>query len=109
MRKQRLLRAVDKLIKLLKYEPVDSLNDEFVKVYEIYGKLSARDKESVEKHLNHLKERFEDSLNSEKQFEASLESSQYDELFAHYQKLPSKSQGKVYPYLVNLRQKLEGN
>lgn len=114
----RLNKKMESLESLLPHESLDVLKGKYLAVYNHYLKLSEKDKRNFYGKLTKLREGLEEQLKAEKKIEILLKKLEkaglqemkkiYDELQQEVSKLSKVMQEKYYPYLMHLKERLEG-
>jgi cysteine-rich repeat protein/parallel beta-helix repeat protein len=113
----RLRRKLKKSGKLISDESVEAMKGEYKGIYNLYLKLSEKEKRNFYTGVTNLREKIEEQLKAEKIVQELMRNSgkgsipeqkkTYLKIYKEYQKLPPKSQEKYYPKIVNLRERLE--
>lgn len=114
----------NKLRKLLKelensvpQESADALKSKYVQAYNLYLKLSEKNKQNFYGRIANLREKMEEQLIAALKVEELLQKStvtnisllrqQYDEIQGYFRKLPSSMQQKYYPQVMHVKEVLE--
>jgi flagellar basal body-associated protein FliL len=113
-RLRRLLKKIEPMVDIEATEEVKSL---YLRIYDLYMKLSEKKKQNFYAKVNSLRERLEEHLQNEKEIERLLKTTEkgsiddqkkkYFKIYAIYEKLPRKVQNQYYPQVVQLRDRLE--
>jgi len=113
----RLRRMLKKIAPMVDSEPTDEIKNLYLKMYNLYMRLSEKKKQNFYARVNSLRESLEGHLQNEKELERLLQDSdkgsiddqkkKYLELYAVYEKLPRKVQNRYYTQIVQLRDRLE--
>ncbi len=111
-----LKKSIKEMHSLIKKEPLETLREKYVAIYESYMKLSEKKKQHFYQDIHSLRETIEDQLQAEKKVEELLQQSSqgtvqqqqqiYELLHTYSQKLPQKVQEKFYPQIVAMKEKL---
>ncbi len=111
---RKLLREMERRVSL---EPTDSLKSRYVQAYNLYLKLSEKNKQNFYGHITKLREKMEEQLRATKKVEELLQKStvtnipllrkQYDEMYNYFRKLPASMQQKYYPQIMQVKEVLE--
>lgn len=113
----RLRRMLKKISLMIDSEPIEEVKKLYLKIYDLYMKLSEKKKQNFYAKVNTLREQLEKHLQNEKELERLLQKTEkggikeqkknYLDLFSIYEKLPRKVQSQYYPQIVQLRDRLE--
>ena len=113
----RLRRMFKKIAPTIDSGPMDEVKKRYLKIYNLYMKLSEKKKHNFYARVNSLRESIEGYLQKEKELERLLQDTEkgsidqqkdtYLRLYAIYEKLPQKIQQQYYPQVVQLRDRLE--
>ena len=113
----RLRRMITKISPLVDTEATEEVKVLYLKIYNLYMKLSEKKKQNFYAKVNALRESLEEHLQNEKELERLLQDTEkggindqkkkYLDLYAIYEKLPRKVQQLYYPQIVQLRDRLE--
>lgn len=115
--KNKLRKLLKELEHLVPQESADALKGKYVRAYNLYLKLSEKNKQNFYGRLTKLRERMEEQLKAAKKVEELLQKStvtnisllrkQYDELYTYFRKLPAPMQQKYYPQIMHVKEVLE--
>lgn len=113
----RLRRKLKKIVPMVDSEPLENVKKMYLKIYNLYMKLSEKKKQNFYARVNSLREKIEENLQREKELQRLLQDTEkgsiseqkkkYLDIFAIYEKLPQKIQNQYYPQVVQLRDRLE--
>ena len=113
----RLRRMLKRIAPTVDSGPMDEVKRRYLKIYNLYMKLSEKKKHNFYARVNSLRESIEGHLQKEKELERLLQDtekgsidqqkSMYLRLYAIYETLPQKIQQQYYPQVVQLRDRLE--
>ncbi|MEK6809807.1 MAG: hypothetical protein AABY40_03975 [Nanoarchaeota archaeon] len=113
----RLRRMLKKITPKVDSEPMDEVKEIYLKIYNLYLKLSEKKKNNFYARVNTIRENIEENMQKEKELERLLndtdkgsieeQKERYLKLYAAYEKLPQKMQNQYYPKIVQLRDRLE--
>ena len=113
----RLRKMLKKITPMIESESMDKVKEKYLKIYDLYMKLSEKKKPNFYARINSIRERVEELLQKEKELERLLQDTEkgsieeqkeiYLKLYAIYEKLPKKIQNQYYPLVVQLRDRLE--
>jgi len=97
--------------------PLSILKSQYLAVYELYLKLSEKEKRNFYAKINNFRETIEDHLKTQKKVELFLENAvkgaledqkkNFQLLMQHFQKLPSAEQEKYFSQINPLKERLE--
>lgn len=113
----RVRRKLRKTKVMMSNSSIEILKQEYKSIYNMYLKLSERDKRNFYTNVNRLRGKIEEQLKAEKIVEELFGDSHkgdlhtqkknYLNIYREYQKLAPKSQEKFYPKLVALKESLD--
>ena len=113
----RLRRLLKKISPMVSTESTEEVKKLYLKIYNLYMKLSEKKKQNFYSRVNSLRESIEEHLQKEKKLGRLLQDTEkgsldeqkkrYLEIFSIYEKLPRKVQTQYYPHIVQLRDRLE--
>jgi len=113
----RLRKMLKKIVPMIDSEAMEEVKKLYLKIYNLYLKLSEKKKHNFYARVSSLRETIEEHLQKEKELERFLQDTEkgsieeqkerYLKLYAIYEKLPKKVQSQYYPQIVQLRDRLE--
>jgi c-di-AMP phosphodiesterase-like protein len=113
----KLRKKLNRLMRTVNDESTETLKEAYQEVYNLYLKVSEKNKSNFYSKIVQLREKIEEQLKAEKKVEELVQSSAqagfaemktiYDELYTHYLKLPAKTQHKYSIHLAHLKDQLE--
>ncbi|MBI4980855.1 hypothetical protein HZC30_04845 [Candidatus Woesearchaeota archaeon] len=113
----KLRKKLNRLVHTVDDESTETLKEAYQEVYNLYLKVSEKNKSNFYSRIVQLREKIEAQLKAEKRVEELLQKSAqagftemktiYDELYTHYLKLPAKTQHKYYVHVNHLKDQLE--
>lgn len=116
-KKHKLRKLLQEMERRVSLESADMLKSRYVQAYNLYLKLSEKNKQNFYGRLTKLREKMEEQLKAAKKVEELLQKStvtnitllkkQYEEMYGHFRKLPASVQQKYYPQLMHVKEVLE--
>ncbi len=113
----KLRKKLNRLMRTVNDESTETLKEAYQEVYNLYLKVSEKNKSNFYSKIIQLREKIEEQLKAEKKVEELVQKSAvvgftemktiYDELYTHYLKLPAKTQHKYSIHLSHLKDQLE--
>ncbi|MFH1275613.1 MAG: hypothetical protein ABIH82_00715 [Candidatus Woesearchaeota archaeon] len=114
---EKIKRKIKKITQLVTHESAEVLKDLYLEIYNLYMRLSDKHKAKYYPHVVRIRKHLESHMQAEKTLQTLLHETEgktlpqlksiYEQIYAHFQKLPHKVQGKYYAKIVHLRQQLE--
>ncbi len=116
-KKHQLRKLLQEMERRVSSESADALKGKYVQIYNLYLKLSEKNKPNFYGRITKLREKMEEQLKAAKKVEELLQKStvtnisllrkQYDEMYGYFRKLPASMQQKYYPQIMHVKEVLE--